>query len=153
MDADPSPITRFRGHYGFLSNFYMKPLAYNGELYTSAEHAYQSQKAWTIVDHQFIKSAYTPSEAKKRAHSITIVDSWEEIKVDVMKNVLRAKFAQEFRGRPNHLLRWLLETGQRELVEGNTWGDTYWGQCPLGNGENMLGKLLMLVRSESEHLR
>jgi len=31
------------------------------------------------------------------------------------------------------------------LIEGNTWGDTYWGVCR-GRGSNNLGKLLMKIR-------
>ena len=41
----------------------------------------------------------------------------------------------------------LLNTGDAELVEGNHWGDRYWGVCD-GEGQNKLGKLLMQVRGE-----
>ena len=41
----------------------------------------------------------------------------------------------------------LLATGNEELVEGNWWGDQYWGICD-GIGKNKLGKLLMKVRKE-----
>ena len=41
----------------------------------------------------------------------------------------------------------LLDTYPAELIEGNTWGDTYWGVCN-GAGKNMLGKLLMKLRDE-----
>ncbi len=41
----------------------------------------------------------------------------------------------------------LLATGDRKLVEGNTWGDTFWGVCR-GNGKNHLGKILMKIRAE-----
>ena len=43
----------------------------------------------------------------------------------------------------------LLATGEEYLVEGNTWGDKYWGVCG-GIGLNHLGKLLMQVRDELE---
>ena len=39
----------------------------------------------------------------------------------------------------------LLATGKATLVEGNSWGDTFWGVCR-GKGKNMLGKILMRVR-------
>ena len=39
----------------------------------------------------------------------------------------------------------LLATGDVELIEGNDWGDEFWGVC-CGKGSNNLGKLLMLVR-------
>ena len=41
----------------------------------------------------------------------------------------------------------LLATGNEELIEGNWWGDTYWGVCK-GKGENNLGKSLMKIRTE-----
>lgn len=41
----------------------------------------------------------------------------------------------------------LLDTGDQRLVEGNVWGDRYWGVCD-GVGENWLGELLMQVRDE-----
>jgi len=40
----------------------------------------------------------------------------------------------------------LLKTKYRYLVEGNTWGDVFWGQYPIGTGENNLGKQLEYVR-------
>jgi hypothetical protein len=41
----------------------------------------------------------------------------------------------------------LLATGDAELIEGNWWGDVYWGVCN-GEGRNELGKILMQVRDE-----
>jgi hypothetical protein len=41
----------------------------------------------------------------------------------------------------------LLATGDKELIEGNTWGDTFWGVCN-GIGQNHLGKILMAKRTE-----
>lgn len=35
-----------------------------------------------------------------------------------------------------------------ELIEGNSWGDRFWGQSPLGTGKNELGKLLMSIRDD-----
>ena len=40
-----------------------------------------------------------------------------------------------------------MATGDRVLVEGNDWGDTYWGMCN-GEGKNYLGKMLMSIREE-----
>ena len=39
----------------------------------------------------------------------------------------------------------LLKTGTAELIEGNWWGDTFWGVFN-GAGQNHLGRLLMEVR-------
>ena len=41
----------------------------------------------------------------------------------------------------------LLATGDAKIVEGNTWGDVFWGVCN-GVGENHLGEILMKVRQD-----
>lgn len=57
-----------------------------------------------------------------------------------MTDLVRQKFTGPLR-------RFLVETYPSDLVEGNTWGDTFWGVCR-GVGENHLGWILMLVRDE-----
>jgi len=58
-----------------------------------------------------------------------------------MRELLKKKFENpQFR-------KLLLDTYPHELIEGNNWGDTYWGKCN-GHGKNMLGTLLMQIRSE-----
>jgi predicted NAD-dependent protein-ADP-ribosyltransferase YbiA (DUF1768 family) len=46
----------------------------------------------------------------------------------------------------------LLATGDRMLIEGNTWGDRRWGcvqaQDGTWRGRNWLGEILMQVREE-----
>lgn len=39
----------------------------------------------------------------------------------------------------------LKATGEQQIIEGNTWGDTYWGTCN-DVGHNHLGKILMKIR-------
>ena len=58
-----------------------------------------------------------------------------------MRDLLRQKFARE------PLRSQLLATGEAKLIEGNHWGDTFWGVCR-GQGENHLGMLLMKAREE-----
>ncbi len=45
------------------------------------------------------------------------------------------------------LCRLLLSTGNRSLVEENTWGDTFWGTVN-GYGENHLGRILIDIRAK-----
>lgn len=59
-----------------------------------------------------------------------------------MYTVCLAKFTQK-----PELEAMLLATGDKVLVEGNTWGDTEWGVCD-GVGKNLLGKILMRIRGE-----
>lgn len=136
-----TPITSFTGHYSFLSNFYPAPVAVSHGTYHTAEHAFQASKAAREEDRQRIRATETPQKAKKIGRSIKLRDNWERIKVGFMKECVRAKF------KDLELQRKLLETGDRELIEGNWWGDKYWGVCN-GVGKNMLGRILMSVRDE-----
>jgi ribA/ribD-fused uncharacterized protein len=121
--------------------------------FPTSEHAFQWSKAATVDGALQILDAKTPGDAKKLGKLIIKRPDWETIKVDTMKQILQAKFSiwNQDQITQNQLAQKLVETGNAELVEGNNWGDTFWGQCPLGNGENMLGKLLMKVRSEIRH--
>lgn len=69
---------------------------------------------------------------------------WEDVKEQVMEDIVRAKFTQN-----QYLGDWLLNTGDAELIEGNNWGDTTWGvDIRTKKGKNLLGKILMKVRAE-----
>lgn len=134
-------IGEFRGEYDFLSNFYESPVTYGGITYTSAEAAFQAQKVKNPKDREAFANL-GPSDAKKRGRAVPLRADWQRVKIDIMEDVLRAKFAQD----PLLRLR-LLATGDARLEEGNTWGDRYWGVSG-GEGENRLGLLLMRVREE-----
>lgn len=132
------PITSFTGENRFLSNFY--PHHPDGK---TVEHYYQAEKAFrygSIDLYHKIWDAPTPGQAKNFAKEVVLDDDWHLIKVGVMLMFVKDKFSEY----PN-MKQMLLETGERELVEGNTWGDTFWGVCG-GKGENMLGKILMHIR-------
>ena len=135
-------IDQFQGLYRFLSNFWLVTVEYNGQTYISAEHAYQAAKATCFQDTHRIMQCLTPVQAKRLGGQIKMRKDWEEVKVTVMLEILRAKFTQD-----PQMQAWLLNTGDHDLVEGNKWGDTFWGVCN-GHGRNMLGKLLMQVRNE-----
>lgn len=137
-------ITNFgSAEHSFLSNFYQgAPIKLNGIIYPTSEHLYQAAKSTNIDDWISISKLSTPGQAKRAAQKLPMRDNWEEIKVQVMRETLALKFNQNRR-----LVTLLLNTGDAELIEGNTWGDTFWGVCD-GKGINMLGKLLMELREE-----
>jgi len=143
-------ITSFTEQYRFLSNFWLTPINYEGMVYPSVEHAYQAAK--TSLHHQRVHIAklLRPGDAKRYARQhicIADMNTWNNTKVDIMYSLLRAKFGVTF-NIDTTLRRKLHATAPLTLIEGNTWGDTFWGQCPVGVGENHLGKLLMQVRGE-----
>ena len=64
------------------------------------------------------------------------------MRIDIMTALVTQKFNRHI-----DLRKKLLATGDEELIEGNWWGDTFWGVCR-GKGDNHLGKILMEVRSK-----
>ena len=134
-------IDSFSGEYRFLSNFYLAPLEYEGRVYPSSEHAYQAAKTLNDNDRRKIAADPNPKNAKRRGQSVFLRKNWDKIKNDVMEEIVMTKFITHMSLREK-----LIETGDAELIEGNTWGDTYWGVCN-GVGENNLGKILMNIRS------
>lgn len=147
------PIVSFRGEYSFLSNFarFDTPMIYGKDklVFITNEHFYQAMKTTVLSERKMI--AGHPSKGlKKLGKSVTLRHDWDLIKDEVMYHGLKYKFS-EFN--PN-LQELLLSTGDRELIEGNWWGDKYWGVCSkTGEGENRLGKLLMEIRSVVEYER
>lgn len=134
-------IDRFDGEYAFLSNYSASPFRVDYVLFPTMEHYFQANKADNQNDYLRIAYAPTPGEAKRLGRKIQLRPDWEKIKDNIMLTGLRKKFADP------ELRNLLLATGDEELVEGNYWGDTYWGVCN-GVGQNKLGKLLMQVREE-----
>lgn len=132
-------INFFRNEYEFLSNMYESPIQYGGFTYRNAEAAFQAQK--TIV-HDALFENMIGIAAKKHGRKVALRPDWEKIKLDVMYKVVYEKFNQD-----KNLKAMLIKTGNTELIEGNFWGDTFWGICD-GVGENNLGKILMRVRKE-----
>ena len=137
----PQAIERFAGPHRFLSNFYPAPLVWEGKYWPTAEHAYQAAKCRRSDQAWRIQEAPSPGAAKKMGRNVELRADWEEVKESVMLSIVRAKFENAY------LRRLLLATGRAELIEGNYWGDRFWGVCR-GQGENRLGKILMRVRGE-----
>ena len=135
-------ISEFRGQWTKLSNYSLGSVWYKDRMYPSVEHAYQAQKSLDPAIQQMIRNAPTPNTAKKIARAVSLRGDWEEVKIDIMRELLKEKFSRE----PEKSI--LLSTGDEELIEGNWWGDRFWGQSPIGNGQNWLGRLLMEIRSE-----
>lgn len=134
------PIESFDGKNRFLSNFYDAEIELDDETYRSVEHAYQAAKFPQSKRAPFRKEGLRAAQAKALGKGKG-GPGWPRKSLPVMLELLRQKFHQPvFR-------KMLLDTGESELIEGNWWGDTFFGVCE-GIGENHLGKLLMQVRTE-----
>lgn len=135
----------FRGVLAFCSNMDPTPVFQ----YPTVEHAYQAAKSSDQAVRERIRAAATPQIAKcmgNPKHRLCVIPTvradWEEIKLAVMRALVREKFV-----RHPSLARLLLATGDLALVERNLWRDRFWGVWE-GRGENHLGRILMDVRAE-----
>jgi ribA/ribD-fused uncharacterized protein len=122
------------GDNSFLSNFYV----HDG---WTVEHHYQAAKTDDPEWAARILLAPAPTLAKRLGRQAPIRRTWEREKIIVMRTLLRSKF------RYAELAEKFIATGEATLIEGNTWGDKFWGQVK-GEGANYLGRLLMKVREE-----
>lgn len=135
-------IDFFTNEYRFLSNFYAVPVLYEGVTYPTSEHAFQAAKTFDADERLRISKLDSPRDAKYAGRHVILRPAWEHVKVDVMTDIVRAKFTQN-----PEMKQKLIATGDAELIEGNHWGDVEWGVCN-GKGHNKLGKILMDVREE-----
>lgn len=145
------PIKHFKGDYFFLSNMYpIEPFSIGKYTFKSTENFYMAMK---FMDSQirYDISLKSPREAKKwssnkvKSDPRNLRSDWHDIKLEVMEYALRHKFNQ------TKCRNLLLKTGNVELIEGNTWNDTFWGvdlKDPEEPGQNQLGRLLMMLRSK-----
>ena len=135
-----------RNDFGFFSNFFKAPIVIDGVDYPTTEHYFQAMKfATTDIPYmEKIASVSSPGEAARlgRSRSHPLRKDWEEVKDDIMRKALDAKFTQH----PS-LKKQLLVTGDKQLVE-HTKNDSYWGDGGDGTGKNMLGHLLVELRQQ-----
>lgn len=147
-------ITSFRDDNRFLSNFWdsgtpimLKPEDDEERFlpdYVTAPttgHLYQAAKCMSRHDAEEILNADSPGTAKKMGRRVAARDDWDDVKLTVMEQCIRGKFDPTTQ--PDNVRR-LLATDTEILVEGNTWGDVYWGvDAATMEGDNNLGKMLM----------
>lgn len=142
-------ISCFKNNFSFLSNFSESKIEYKDYTYSNAEAAFHAQKNESSV-FKLSMQFCDPSLAKKEGRRIKLRPDWEEVKDNIMYEIVKAKFEQN-----KYLKIRLLLTKDKELVEGNSWHDNYWGVCRCERcikvkhpDSNNLGRILMKVREE-----
>jgi ribA/ribD-fused uncharacterized protein len=136
-----------------LSNFSSFRLMWGGIDFDTLEHAYHFQKFRELFDdstneQRRIRGAIMHARSAHDAFKLAEVNrqhqrsDWNAVKVDVMQQLIRAKVKQHA-----YVHRKLLDTGTRILIE-NSWRDDFWGWGPQRDGQNMLGRCWMALRSE-----
>lgn len=150
---DPWMAEGFHEYIGFynrefycLDNFSAFKIEYEGRRYSCVEEAYQAQgflqTAPEIAD--LIIHSASAHEAKQIAHDHMERrrSDWDEVKTEIMEDLLRAKLAQH-----PYVRKKLLETGNYEIVEDSP-NDYFWGCGIDRSGQNWTGKLWMKLREE-----
>ena len=146
------------------SNFYPAPIVIEGATYATSEHYYQSRKfTHNLAIRALILAAPTPAEsfALAHAHEGDVVADWHthHKKRDMFRAVI-FKFKQHPQlqvGGGTHsrikrffcltsLQQQLIATGSRPIVEASA-VDAFWGEGADGSGLNVLGHMLMNIRS------
>ncbi len=140
MNRLTKTIESFTGDYRFLSNFWPCNVMYDGVYYPSTENAYQAAKFH--VGERTIFESCTAGAAKRLGKDADIPDDWETSKMIIMNGLNYQKYDPTLNPELHDLL---IATGDCDIIEGNTWGDVFWGECD-GKGKNHLGRLLMRIR-------
>lgn len=135
-----------RDKYQFTNFYEGKPIKIDGVSWKTAEHYFQAQKfvGEFVKLQEVVRKMETAREALNfaTAHELNWRPDWRKVNVNVMRTILAAKFTQD-----KELRKLLCKTGDAELVEASPI-DPFWGYGHDGKGDNMLGKLLMELRSK-----
>ena len=134
-----------KDQYGGFSNFSRHPFELDGKQWLTTEHYFQAQKfPGNEAYQEKIRLEKSPMVAARlgRSRAQPIRPDWEQVKDELMKAALLAKFRQN-----KDIREILLSTGDVQLVE-HTKNDRYWGDGGDGSGKNKLGLLLMEIREK-----
>ena len=129
--------------YAEFSNFAPFGVAMDDLWWPTVEHYFQAQKFDDPAYRERIRAAQKPKDAKAlgMTRALPLREDWEEVKVAIMRAAVDCKFRTH--PAPRDLL---LSTGTETIVE-NAPLDGFWGCGPDGSGLNMLGKILMDLRT------
>lgn len=140
-------ILFYEAEYYMFSNFASFAVKYGDRIWMTSEHAYQAAKfeEKDIID--LIHTSLSAHNSKKIAkeYKDKIKANWDEIKISVMEDIVRAKIATH-----PYIREKLLGTGDREIIE-DSHQDSFWGRGADFKGRNELGKVWMKIRKELQN--
>jgi hypothetical protein len=106
------------------------------------EAPYQAQKTFIQEEQDAIWAAVKANDSRLLGQKVTMRPDWDQVKRQVMKECVLAKFLQHA-----DLRKQLMATGDETLIEDSP-VDAWWGCGADGTGQNVLGQVLMEVREE-----
>jgi ribA/ribD-fused uncharacterized protein len=149
LDTD-SQVFFYENDFYVLSNFSAFAVRWGMWDFPTSEHIYHWRRFNLANGGDADRIAHRVMHARSAHDAFRIAQEhkalqyrhWNDVKVQEMRGILRAKADQH-----EYVRRKLLATGDRELIE-DSWRDNFWGWGPNRDGENMLGKLWMEIRAE-----
>ena len=117
----PDTIDRFTGENDFLSNRFACRFVWQGLRYVNAEAAFQSSKCRNEWERKVFCNC-SADKAILKGREVVPPAGWENERLNIMESILAAKFEQT----PT-LMKRLVETGNKLLINGNNRKETYWG--------------------------
>ncbi len=148
LDTD-TQIFFYEQNFYALSNFSSFTLRWKGLKFDTSEAAYHWEKFDTFGEpeneiQEAIRTAASAHEAFKlgQLHKDKRRPDWDDVKVNIMREILRTKANQH-----EYIRYKLLQSDNRELIE-DSWRDDFWGWGKNKDGMNILGKLWMEIREE-----
>lgn len=129
--------------YDCLNPFSSHAVELDGIVYPTAEHAYQAAKCTDPKGKSEIIAARSPLLAKElsnKKYSQAKRADWEEVKIEIMEAIFKAKLDQH-----SEVREALIQSGGDEIVEDSP-VDTFWGGGSDGKGRNEMGKIWMRLR-------
>jgi GTP cyclohydrolase II len=160
---DPSKVIFYNdvmGQYESLGSFYETSFVYRDVTWRSAEHAYQAMKFFYSVGKEIDEAIFTHYKSivnapnaidARRLGKLRIVPiryDWNiakrygRVKDEIMFEIVLEKVKQN-----QGILNLLMSTGEKTLIQGNT-NEPYWGVGGDGHGNNMLGRIYMIIRKQ-----
>ena len=141
----PTTKTLFKGPTHPLSNFYpVQGLKVFGRYFLTSEAAYQYKKAMMVGNENMawkIAGTNKGIKAMQLGSKVNSSDEWHSNKTKVMENVIQAKLRVCKDARDT-----LINSGNTEIVEDTD--HPFWARGSDNNGQNMMGKILMMFRTK-----
>lgn len=134
----------YQQFYDLFNNFSANAVEYEGVLYPTAEHAYQAAKLTNQEAKDAVRSAKSPLLSKEISSTYKEFKraGWDEVKLEIMEIICRAKLEQH-----EEVREALLKSGS-DIIAEDSKEDSFWGIGADGQGQNHLGKIWMKLRGE-----
>ena len=147
-------INKVAEKYGWMGNMAPYPITVEGKIWRTSEALFQGMRFDDEVIKEIIRQEKSPMGAKMKAKKYSgqmVVVPMSDLDVEQMKKCVRLKFDQH-----PALKKMLLDTVGSYIYEdiGNRKGERhkFWGVKKIseneGDGQNMMGRILMELRDE-----